>query len=246
MNTWIIPMAGKGTRTQSLGEFKPFVEINNHKILFWFLLSIKHLIKDKDKIIFITTSYFSKKFNVKLELEKLFSELNFYNEFVVIETPRDTKGQSDTLTYAEKIVDKNKPLIVANPDQYIDFDLPKTIECCYLTLYLQLGNKSGFVSIKNGLITNFVEKKNISNLAFAGVYIIAKAKWLFDAIEKQIKNKEVLNKEFYLGLAFNHIIDKSIKVKPLTIRAKYDLGNIEDIMTFKKSLVSQFLSLNRD
>ena len=145
MNTWIIPMAGKGTRTQSLGEFKPFIEINKHKIIFWFLLSIKRFIKENDKIIFITTSYFSKKFNVRSELKKLFSELSLYNKFVLLETPRDTSGQSITVAYAKNNVNKNNHLIIANPDQYIDFDLPEKINCCYLALYLQLGNKSGFV-----------------------------------------------------------------------------------------------------
>jgi len=33
MNTWTILMAGKGIRTQSMKEFKPFIEINNHEIL---------------------------------------------------------------------------------------------------------------------------------------------------------------------------------------------------------------------
>jgi len=238
-------MAGKGTRTQSLGEFKPFIEINNHKILFWFLLSIKYLIKDKDKMIFITTSYFSKKFNVRLELKKLFSELNLHNKFVFLEIPRDTNGQSITVAYAKNNVNKNNPLIVANPDQYIDFDLPKKINYCYLALYLQLGDKSGFVSIENGLVTKFIEKKNISNLACAGIYIVAKAKWLFDAIEKQIRSGEMLNGEFYLGPSFNHIISQSFKVRPLMVRAKYDLGDETSIVNFEKNLISRLLITNR-
>ncbi len=42
---WILPMAGKGRRTNSLGKFKPFVKVNGKKIIEWFLISIKNKIK---------------------------------------------------------------------------------------------------------------------------------------------------------------------------------------------------------
>lgn len=239
MKNWIIPMAGKGTRTQSLGKFKPFIKINEQKILFWFLLSIKNLISKNDLIIFITTFNFSKEFRVNYEIKKILKKLKIRNKFYLIETPDNPAGQSASIKFAKKIVKQNQPLIVVNPDQYIDFDLPEKIEHCYLPLYAQLGNKSGFVSIKNNEIEKFVEKNNISNLACAGVYIAAKAKWIFSAINQQIKNKDMLNGEFYLGPAFNYIIKEGIKVEPLTIRAKYDLGNPQDIEIFKKNNISQ-------
>lgn len=232
-------MAGKGTRTHSLGEFKPFIEINDHKMIFWFLLSIRGTIEKDDVIIFITTLYFSKKFNVKPKIAKILKELNIKNKFNVVAIPNYPAGQSVSVEFAKKITNQNSPLIVINPDQYINFNLPKKIESCYLALYVQIGNKSGFVSIKNGQIIKFVEKKNISNLACAGVYITARAKWLFSAIKEQIKNQDMLNGEFYLGPAFNYIINKGHRVEPLIIQAKYDLGNPEDIEFFKKNRISQ-------
>lgn len=238
-------MAGKGTRTQSLGEFKPFIEINGYKIIFWFLFSIKRLLKNDDQIIFVTTEYFAKKFKVKKEIQQLLKELNIKSKFNIIKTPNNPAGQSISVEFAKKIVNMNDPLIIANPDQYIDFDLPKNIKNSYLPLYVQLGNKSGFVSIKNGLITKFVEKNNISNLACTGIYITAKAKWLFSAIKEQIKSKDMLNGEFYLGPVFNYIIKKGLKVEPLMIRAKYDLGNTEDIKSFKENNISRPINTNK-
>lgn len=233
--TWVIPMAGKGVRIQSLGEFKPFIRIRGQKMLFWFLFSIKHLIKEGDTLIFITTSYFSKKFNFEKELELLLKRQNISNKFYVVETPSTPRGQSETVLYAKNFINQENPLIVINPDQYVDFDLPEKIEDCYLALYLQLGNKSGFVEIKKGFITNFVEKNNISNLACAGIYIVSRAKLLLKAIEEQIKSKETLNGEYYLGSAFNFIIKNDIKVKAIAVRAKYDLGNVDDVLAFEKN-----------
>ena len=232
-------MAGKGTRTRSLGEFKPFIEIKDHKMIYWFLLSVKKSIKKDDTIIFVTTSYFSKKFHVKMELRKIFKELEIKNKVNIVNTYNNPAGQSASAGFAKKIIDPQKPLIVINPDQYIDFDLPKEITNCYLPLYVQLGNKSGFVLIKNKQIVKFVEKKNISNLACAGVYIVAKAKWLFLAIKEQIKRQDMLNGEFYLGPAFNYLINSGHKVEPIMIRAKYDLGNPEDIKIFEDSYISK-------
>lgn len=245
MNTWIIPMAGKGTRTQSLGEFKPFIEINGHKIIFWFLFSIKRLLKNDDQIIFVTTKYFAKKFKVKKEIQKILKELHIKIKSNIVETPNNPAGQSISIEFAKKFTRMNNPLIIANPDQYIDFDLPESIKNNYLPLYLQLGNKSGFVSIRNGLITKFAEKRNISNFACTGVYITAKAKWLFLAIKEQIKNKDMLNGEFYLGPAFNYLIKGGYKVEPLMIRAKYDLGNLKDITTFKENNISRQININK-
>lgn len=234
-------MAGKGTRTQSLGEFKPFIKINSHEILFWFLFSIKHLIEKDDEVVFITTVYFAKKFKVKVNISKLLKRLKIKNKFYLVETPNDPAGQSISIEFAKNIINQNKPLVVINPDQYIDFDLPEKIIHCYLPLYMQLGNKSGFVSIENKRIIKFVEKNNISNLACAGIYITAKAKWLFSAIKEQIRNKDMLNEEFYLGTAFNYIIKKGLDVEPLMIRAKYDLGNPKDIKDFKENIISRSL-----
>ena len=66
-------MAGKGGRTKSLGEFKPFIEIKGHKILSWFISSIKNLVKPEDLFVLITTEYF---FNSSTSQKKLVSYLN--------------------------------------------------------------------------------------------------------------------------------------------------------------------------
>lgn len=44
---WIFPIAGKGTRVKKLAEFKPFLEINNQKMIYFFFEGIKHKIKKR-------------------------------------------------------------------------------------------------------------------------------------------------------------------------------------------------------
>ena len=121
-------MAGNGKRTAALGKFKPFIKVKNKKIIEWFLISIKNKIKNKDTIILITTKDFEKKFNFEKNMKIIIKKykLNIKNLiFKFIDaTP---KGPAYTVYSIKNIlIYLNKPCIVVNPDQYIDFDLPKS------------------------------------------------------------------------------------------------------------------------
>lgn len=226
-------MAGKGTRTQELGEFKPFIEIKGHKIFSWFLCSVKHLVKPGDSFQLITTKYFADKYNFDTEVMKIFQYHGINNPVSITTCEESQQGSSATVLLVKGKIDLNEPAMVIFPDQFIDFVLPEiTPNSAYMGVYVQLGNKSGFVNIVDGLITNFVEKQNISNLASSGVYIASTGKDLIEALEKQVKEGTTLNGEFYVGPAFNYLIDKGIKTYPVPVIAKYDLGNTKDVEYF--------------
>lgn len=233
---WIIPMAGKGLRTQHLGEFKPFIEIKGNKILSWFLFSVRHLIRPDDEFVLITTQYFSHKFNFKKEVEMLFKLHGLPNKLHFVETQGTLAGTSLTVLQAEDLISANQPVLVIYPDQFIDFELPDDIkpDSGYLGLYLNFGNKSGFVEINNGLITKFVEKQNISNNASTGLYLLSSGKDLIKALKKQINSGETLNGEYYVGPSFNYLIEDGFHIFPLPVLAKYVLGDAEGIKSFEK------------
>lgn len=229
-------MAGKGARVQSLGEFKPFIEIKGHKIFSWFISSIKHLIRPNDVLVFITTQYFYNKFGFERKVIELLDFHRLKNKIYLVKTKGTPNGTSDTILMAEKLIAVDGPVIVIYPDQYIDFDLPSKIEnnSGYLGLYLSFGDKSGFVEIENALVVKFVEKQNISNIASSGVYILSSGKDLVRAIKRQINSGEPLNGEFYIGPCFNYLIEDGYKIYPISVRCKYDLGDTKGIETFKK------------
>lgn len=99
---WVIPMAGKGTRTRKLGEFKPFIEINGHRMFGWFLSSVKHLINPGDKFILITTDYFAKKYNFGTEVKKIFAYHNVPNKLQIITCKDTPAGASATVFFSKK------------------------------------------------------------------------------------------------------------------------------------------------
>lgn len=238
---WIIPMAGKGKRTKSLGKFKPFIKIAGKEMFSWFLSSIKHSIGKEDTFLLITLEKNFTSNNFKQKTSEIFKKYNIKNKLKYFSVRTTPRGTSETIFLARKMIDKNTTVMVIYPDQYIDFDLSIIKRGnAYLGAYVNFGNRSGFMKIRDGKIIHFVEKTNISNIASSGFYIFPSRKDLQYALKKQIESGETLNGEFYLGPSINYLIKKSINVYPLEVKSKYDLGNPEDIEYFVKNCVGKF------
>jgi len=230
---WVIPMSGKGTRTRSLGEFKPFIEIKGFPIISWFISSVKHNIKSEDELIFLTTDYYFNKYNFENRIKEIIAYHNLSNKLYFIRNSDSPAGVSSTVYTAKSLLLTPKSVIVIYPDQYIDFQMPALeTNSAYLGINIQLSDRYGFVEIKDGLITRFIEKKNISNIASTGFYIAPSGKDLIRALEQQFAEHNVHNGEYYLGPAFNYLLQKGIKLYPVKVFAKYDLGNPDLISYF--------------
>lgn len=236
-------MAGKGKRTRALGEFKPFIKINGRTILSWLLLSIKRHIKPKDEIVFVTTRYFSKKFNVSNNIKQILRELSIRNKSKIVLTEDNPRGPAKTVYKALDIIDKTKPVAVVNCDQYVDFDFDGNVSqnTCFMTIYAEFTNKSGYVKIEKGLIAEMVEKKNISNLASAGVFIFPSGVVLLNALKQLFKEKLTVNGEYYISSAMNYLASAGYKILPIPVMAKYDLGDIEGIKHFSSIITQKVL-----
>lgn len=232
---WILPLAGKGTRTNTLSEFKPFVNVNNKTIIEWFFIGIKNKIKKGDNIFFITTNYFEKKFDfkrkIKLILKKKKIKVKIFFKFIN-ETPN---GPAYTVYSIYNEIKKSKePCIVINSDQYIDFEFPKIIKETeiYLPIHFNNHGNSSYVKIdKKGKILRILEKKLISNYASSGAYIFGSVN-LFKKIIRFIKIIKIKN-EINMSELINIYLKKNNKCgNTLSTLAKYDLGNVKDVKNF--------------
>lgn len=236
----MIPMAGKGKRTKTLGEFKPFIKIKGQVILGWLLLSIKRHIRPKDEIVFVTTRYFSKKFNVSGNIKKILRGHKIRNKSRILLTGNNLRGPAKTVYQALFLIDRTKPIAVVNCDQYVDFDFGGNVpqNTCFMTIYAEFTNKSGYVKIEKGLITKVIEKKNISNLASAGVFIFPSGEVLLNAIKQLFEEKLTVKGEYYISSAMNYLVPAGYKILPISVMAKYDLGTIKGIKHFS-SIITQ-------
>lgn len=230
---WIMPIAGNGTRTRELGEFKPFIEINDKKIIEWFLISIIDKISNKDKFIFITTQYFNDKFNIKHELKELFSKYNLKNKLEIVLSDRTPQGPAKSVELALNYIQDNYPIIIINVDQFLLFNLPEVLnEKCYLVSNVDIGESKSYIEIKNKKILEITEKVNNSNIASTGVYIFPNKNLLVESLTYIFENKIMYKDEYYIATAMNSLIGK-VKFDLIPALAKLDLGTVENVNYFK-------------
>ena len=233
---WILPMAGKGVRTNSLGKFKPFIEVNGKKIIEWFLIGIKNKIKKNDTIFLITTIEFEKKYNFQKKIKIIFKKNKIKTKSLIFKFIDDTpNGPALTINSIRNFLRNTKTTcIVINPDQFIDFDLPSRINQnnLYIPLYFNNHGNSSYVKInKKGNIVEIKEKKLISNYASSGVYIFASSTLLKKVLSliNDIKSKKEINMSDLINL---FIKKNNSKVNPTSTLIKYDLGSIKNINNF--------------
>ena len=233
---WILPMAGKGARTNSLGKFKPFIEVNGKKIIEWFLIGIKNKIKKNDTIFLITTTEFEKKYNFQKKINIIFKKNKIKTKNLIFKFVDHTpNGPALTINSIRNFLRNTKTTcIVINPDQLIDFDLPSKInqDNLYIPLYFNNHGNSSYVKInKKGNIVEIKEKKLISNYASSGVYIFASSSLLKKILSliNDIKSKKEINMSDLINL---FIKKNNSKVNPISTLIKYDLGNIKNINNF--------------
>lgn len=239
---WIFPIAGKGIRTKRFGEFKPFIKIKGKSILHWFLNSIKINIETSDSLIFVTTVDYSKNFKVHDKILEILEYENIRNVCMFLTTKYMSQGPAATVYAAKKYLLTDEAIVIANSDQCIDFGMSNyRYSTCtgnkygFLPIYAEFGEKSSYVEIQNGLIVKIVEKKNISNLASAGIYGVSNGNSLIEAIEEEFRLKQLVNNEFYISSAINNLIKSGHSFYPTEVRMKYDLGSIEGIDLFERN-----------
>ena len=228
-----------------LGEFKPFIEIKGHKMLSWFLFSIKKNIRIQDTFVFITTRNFEDKFGVKREISNIFDKLAIKNKLKVIILPDTPLGISAALRASKEHLEKDTPVAVICPDRFIDIEIPEKImpKTGFLSVGLDFGSERDYMEIKEGTVRLFVEKKPVSGCSSNGVFIAASGKDLIQAISEQIETKTVsFNGEYRIGPAFNFLIKNGYQIFPLIPKACYSLGNVSSINYFSLTLIAESLS----
>ena len=237
---WILPMAGKGTRTSKLGECKPAIKIFEKPIFSWCLSGIKKHISSDDLIIAITTEYFESKFRLESLLRKSLVENEILAQVHFITVPNTPNGPADSVFKSKDIVNKKEITIVINPDQYCNFDFPKSSERwdVFMPLYFNNTGKSSYVLIENNKITEVKEKLLISNYASSGIYAFKKGQILFDYLEKTFNKKPHKDEEYFVGPIISEIVSDGYEVLPTSVLSKFDLGDLESILIFQDFLKS--------
>jgi hypothetical protein len=235
---WIFPIAGYGTRTSTLGSYKPFIEIfENYKILKICLMGIKSHIKKDDKLLFIASREQETQHDVSYNVQLITDELGFETKNIFSILDETPKGQALTIKHGLQSIEDNlktEKVFVVNSDQMVAFDF-KNIDFSRPSagLYFATGDKSCFYKLdfNSKTIIDIKEKQKISCYASAGVFYFNTIDVLLRSIEWAIQNKKTYNGELYLGPCMEYFANLSYF--PTTM--KFDLGNVKSIEFFKST-----------
>ena len=99
------------------------------------------------------------------------------NKSKIVFVEKLTEGAACTTLLAENLIDNDEPLLMANSDQYVEwnFDLflnycTNNLDGCILTFESNHPKWSYAKVDESGFVTEVAEKKVISNLATVGIY----------------------------------------------------------------------------
>jgi len=231
----LIPMAGLGSRFAKAGYTfpKPLIEVNGKPMI----QVVTENLNIEAKFIYIVQKEHYDKYNLKHLLQLISPGCE------IVQVDGLTEGAACTTLLAKQFIDNDEPLLMANSDQFIDWNsnefmysmIADEIDGGILT-FKATHPKWSFAKLdENGYVTEVAEKKPISDLATVGVYYWKHGKDYVKSAEQMINKDIRTNGEFYVCPVFNEAIANGKQIKTFNIKKMWGLGTPEDLNTFLNS-----------
>ena len=228
----LIPMAGAGTRFEKAGYAfpKPLVDVNNKPMI---QLVVDNINMEANYIFIVQKSH--------KEQYNLDSVLNLITKnCTIVEVDGLTEGAACTTLLAKEYINNDKPLLMANSDQYVEWCSSKfmykmqeqDVDGGILTFESTHPKWSYAKTDENSIITEVAEKKPISNNATVGIYYWKKGSDYVSFAESMIQKNIRTNNEFYVCPVFNEAINAGKKIVSYNIEKMWGLGTPEDLNNY--------------
>ena len=242
----VIPMAGRGSRFADAGYGlpKPLIDVAGKPMI---QVVIENLTPScEHRFIFICQNDHIKRYELT---EKLHS---YTKNCEIIGIDGITEGQVCTVLKAEGLINNDEPVMTANSDQWIDFDInkylfemkDKNLDGMIMTMKADDPKWSYARTDAKGFVTETAEKKVISDDATVGIFNFAQGKDLVRCAEQMISENIRVNGEFYTCPVYNYLIKEGKKIGTYSIGKEYDgmygLGTPHDLEWFLKNTPKNF------
>jgi len=232
----IIPAAGEGSRFAKLGwrKPKPFIDVDGRPML-------DHVIKNvvpvgANATMLLRASHMEAQPAIIRDFEKASVDILPVNKL--------TEGTACTVLLARKVFDNDSPMMVANSDQLVDFDVTDYVQDCLdrgldgsILVFRDpsMNPKWSFAKLDDeGLVVEVAEKKPISEIATVGVYLFTRGRDFVSAAADMIAANERVGGEFYTCPVYNYMIANGarIGVYEVPMGAMSGLGTPDDLECF--------------
>jgi HAD superfamily hydrolase (TIGR01509 family) len=228
----IIPMAGGGTRFQQAGYTfpKPLIDVKGKPMIQWVVENINV----DANFIFIVQKFHREKYNLDSMLNLIAPGCS------IVEVDGVTDGAARTTLLAKNLIDNDKPLLMANSDQFVewhstDFFYKMNEKGCDagIVTFKSTHPKWSFAKINEfGHVVEVAEKNPISDNATVGIYYWAKGSDYVKYAEQMINKDIRVNNEFYVCPVFNEAIEDNKIVQSFEVEGMWGLGTPEDLNYF--------------
>ena len=230
----LIPMAGAGSRFEQAGYTfpKPLIDVNGKPMI---QRVVENINIDATHIFIVQKSHYEK-YSLQHTLNLISPRCK------IVQVDGVTEGAACTTLLAKEYINNDNPLVLANSDQYVDWDSSQYMYSCMtddidgsiLTFNSTHPKWSYAKTNDQGFVIEVAEKKPISENATVGIYFWKKGKDYVKCAESMIEKNIRVNNEFYVCPVYNEAILKHAKIKTFHIEKMWGLGTPEDLDTFLK------------
>ena len=228
----LIPMAGAGSRFQQAGYTfpKPLIDVRGKPMI----QVVVDSLNIEANYIYIVQKEHRSKYNLDTLLNLITPNCR------IVEVDGITEGAACTTLLAKEFINNDEPLIIANSDQYIEWDsnefMYKMTEQSLdggIVTFRATHPKLSFAKVNDmGYVVEVAEKKPISDIATVGVYYWKQGKNYVTYAERMIEKNIRVNNEFYVCPVFNQAIEDNKLIKTFDIKTMLGLGTPEDLQYF--------------
>ncbi len=230
----LIPMAGEGSRFAKEGYTfpKPLIDVRGKPMI---QTVVENLDFDSEYVFLVRKKHIEQYSGILDTLDRITN-----GRFNYVEVDGLTEGAACTALLAEKYIDSDEGLLIANSDQFIsyepeNFNTVKSLSGVDSIVFTfnDVHPKWSFVKTNSrGFVTEVAEKRPISNIATCGIYWYRRGsdfvKYAKQMIEKDIR----VNNEFYIAPVYNELIQDGKSLIPFYVSQMWGLGTPEDLKRF--------------
>ena len=183
----LIPMAGAGSRFEQAGYTfpKPLIDVNGKPMI---QRVVENLNIDARHIFIVQKDHYEK-YSLKHTLNLISPNCE------IVQVEGMTEGAACTTLLAKQFIDNDEPLVLANSDQYVEWESNQFMYSCMaddidgsiLTFHSTHPKWSYAKLNEDGFVTEVAEKKPISNNATVGIYFWKKGSDYVRCAESMIK-----------------------------------------------------------
>jgi HAD superfamily hydrolase (TIGR01509 family) len=229
--TIVVPMAGNGSRFAVAGytDPKPLIQVRGKPMISWV---VDNLAVPNARFVFVIRADYPE--SCKEHLRSIAPGCS------IIVVDKVTEGAACTVLLAKDVINNDTPLIIANSDQFIEFDAGEFVRSFIesgadgkiSTFDGERNPKWSYVAICDGFATEVREKDPFSDHATTGVYMWKRGSDFVRFAEQMISKNIRVNNEFYTVPVYNEAITAGLKVTVSDCKRMWGLGVPEDLEVF--------------